>query len=877
MATEPLGSVLPTVQLTIDSTALQSILQSFFDTVNKQLTSQADQIARNKGEIEANALRARQEMQSYVDNSLAKLRSECNEYTDKGCAALASRIDKLEANQEQQLQRIQGIEAAEGARLKREEEAAAEAAAAAEEAKKAAGNKIEALENTVEEVGEQVSDLRVKVDAATEGASAAKACAQAAQERVEACAEEVAATKEAVTELEAKDVARDKADKARRESRVSAAAAAEAVAAAQAQAEATPAPAPAPVASAGDGPPKVDVGNNVAGSAVLLAAIAGLEQELDHFKITQESMITKIKDLESKASSKSGALERKQQKILEEQFKLADKDGDGKVTKEEYEAWLKEKQAAEKLSDGKASGAKGEVSDSTGALPEGAPSWDHKETGGFKPKPAEDNQSETQAAEKVESHVSADVKTFFTDADADGDGTLDLAEWTKTALETESGKAMFEPDLQALKDSEAQLQAQCTNLQARLEKLEEVNAQQQKSDAKQGAIVGFQSAMVSNELQGDLDERQDEIETLRKKLQRERADVSLLHPSKQAEALRDLDKREQELAKLEGQKKRIENAPMDPRYFQKQIEDIQGKLEPNLGRVGLLEEKVASLEELANQAAEDDDEPSYNIETKWLEEINVLHSNIQALAKDKTSTSDVERLERAMTANLNSMKENLKSELSSKAERHDLEEVLKEVVATVESAALEPNEEAKVEALHAALNLVHREMQNKADDTHLEQIKHQLKNLEALRTDPAILGRSIPPPRTASGICLSCDRALDYSQSQLPRSRSASPQGVPASRTPAGVVLAANDDDPAMFAYANEWTKAPHSRANHFYRRGPQYQLRSDSAATGGLPPVDRRHRLKREQTISRGAASVTSITSSDAVFGARSPTRGMD
>jgi len=114
----------------------------------------------------------------------------------------------------------------------------------------------------------------------------------------------------------------------------------------------------------------------------------------------------------------------------------------------------------------------------------------------------------------------------------------------------------------------------------------------------------------------------------------------------------------QELAKLEGQKKRIENAPMDPRYFQKQIEDIQGKLEPNLGRVGLLEEKVASLEELANQAAEDDDEPSYNIETKWLEEINVLHSNIQALAKDKTSTSDVERLERAMTANLNSMKEN---------------------------------------------------------------------------------------------------------------------------------------------------------------------------------------------------------------------------
>ena len=72
------------------------------------------------------------------------------------------------------MQRIQGIEAAEGARLKREEEAAAEAAAAAEEAKKAAGNKIEALENTVEEVGEQVSDLRVKVDAATEGASAAK-------------------------------------------------------------------------------------------------------------------------------------------------------------------------------------------------------------------------------------------------------------------------------------------------------------------------------------------------------------------------------------------------------------------------------------------------------------------------------------------------------------------------------------------------------------------------------------------------------------------------------------------------------------------------------------------------------------------------------
>ena len=47
----------------------------------------------------------------------------------------------------------------------------------------------------------------------------------------------------------------------------------------------------------------------------------------------------------------------------------------------------------------------------------------------------------------------------------------------------------------------------------------------------------------------------------------------------------------------------------------------------------------------------------------------------------------------------------------------------------------------QVEALHAALNLIHREMQSKGDAEELVQIKMQLEQMEALRTHPAMLNR----------------------------------------------------------------------------------------------------------------------------------------
>jgi len=178
----------------------------------------------------------------------------------------------------------------------------------------------------------------------------------------------------------------------------------------------------------------------------------------------------------------------------------------------------------------------------------------------------------------------------------------------------------------------------------------------------------------------------------------------------------------------------------------------------------------------------------------------------------------------------------------------------------------------QVEALHAALNLIHREMQSKGDAEELVQIKMQLEQMEALRTHPAMLNRG-GAATTGKGVCLSCDRPLDFNTAHNHGSPVRTPNSEPVrtpTRTPlpAGVVLANNDDEPGMFQHATEWAKAPHSRANHIYRKGPQYALRAESAMGGGLPPVDRRHRLKMTQ----GSRGVNDFDGG--VMGGRSPSK---
>merc|ERR1712166_846375 len=384
-----------------------------------------------------------------------------------------------------------------------------------------------------------------------------------------------------------------------------------------------------------------------------------------------------------------------------------------------------------------------------------------------------------------------------------------------------------------LQETDKVLQEQCSELECRIDALEvaleEANkvkvdgSTQLGSRASTPGLAGFQRLAYRQELDLQISDRKDKIGSLQRKVQREKAEVSLLAPNKQGAALKNVQGLEHDLQGMEAVLKRIENAPVDGQYFQLQLEEQLAILNPMEGRVELLMEKIGALESLAEEPED-----------------------------EKTGVADVANLESKMMANLKNMKENLNKEINSKAERHDLEEVLKEVVSTVESAALEPNEEAKVEALHAALNLIHREMQSKGDAEELVQIKMQLEQMEALRTHPAMLNRG-GAATTGKGVCLSCDRPLDFNTAHNHGSPVRTPNSEPVrtpTRTPlpAGVVLANNDDEPGMFQHATEWAKAPHSRANHIYRKGPQYALRAESAMGGGLPPVDRRHRLKMTQ-----------------------------
>ena len=91
---------------------------------------------------------------------------------------------------------------------------------------------------------------------------------------------------------------------------------------------------------------------------------------------------------------------------------------------------------------------------------------------------------------------------------------------------------------------------------------------------------------------------------------------------------------------------------------------------------------------------------------------------------------DVNRLEKSFEDNLSFLREQIKSEIGAKADQIQLEDALREVEEKVEAVKQEPDEEAKVEALHAALNLIHREMQGKADANRLHELDENLRSLE---------------------------------------------------------------------------------------------------------------------------------------------------
>jgi len=301
---------------------------------------------------------------------------------------------------------------------------------------------------------------------------------------------------------------------------------------------------------------------------------------------------------------------------------------------------------------------------------------------------------------------------FFDEFDKDHDEGINLEEW-KAAHEAiltprdEPGHGGLGSNemVDLLQETDKVLQEQCSELECRIDALEvaleEANkvkvdgSTQLGSRASTPGLAGFQRLAYRQELDLKISDRKDKIGSLQRKVQREKAEVSLLAPNKQGAALKNVQGLEHDLQGMEAVLKRIENAPVDGQYFQLQLEEQLAILNPMEGRVELLMEKIGALESLAEEP--EDEEPGFSIETKWLEEINVIHTNIQNLAKEKTGVADVANLESKMMANLKNMKENLNKEINSKAERHDLEEVLKEVVSTVESAALEPNEEAKVE------------------------------------------------------------------------------------------------------------------------------------------------------------------------------------
>jgi len=61
-------------------------------------------------------------------------------------------------------------------------------------------------------------------------------------------------------------------------------------------------------------------------------------------------------------------------------------------------------------------------------------------------------------------------------------------------------------------------------------------------------------------------------------------------------------------------------------------------------------------------------EPEYNIESKWLEEINIIHANIEKMKAEASKVVDVERLEKSFESNLAFLREQIKSEIGAKAD-----------------------------------------------------------------------------------------------------------------------------------------------------------------------------------------------------------------
>jgi hypothetical protein len=301
----------------------------------------------------------------------------------------------------------------------------------------------------------------------------------------------------------------------------------------------------------------------------------------------------------------------------------------------------------------------------------------------------------------------------------------------------------------------------------------------------------------------------------------------------------------------------ILHAPLDSTWIAKQLNDKQDALTGVKSQIDDMSTKLQVLVDLANQA--DDHEDDCNIESKWLEEINILHNNMNQMRDEASKAVDVEKLEKSFESNLSFLREQIKSEIGAKADQIQLEDALREVVEKVEAVQGEPDEDAKVEALHAALNLIHREMQGKADAGRLHELDENLRTLEHR-------GRLADGPEGAlmrtpiSSTCLACDRPFTGGAelrdlgplrptthgSGLPslagsQASPSHPYGLGRTTPLAAPPQTADGGGPYHLDTSGElntwqqsenWTKASHSRANHFFRRGPLHPGKDFSATS---------------------------------------------
>jgi len=361
---------------------------------------------------------------------------------------------------------------------------------------------------------------------------------------------------------------------------------------------------------------------------------------------------------------------------------------------------------------------------------------------------------------------------------------------------------------------------------------------------------GAQNKWHHGEVEKFLVDKKKEIRDMKDALQDAKEDVRSL--TGEDRRLKELEIAEltANIQEAEGALDQIVNAPFDSIWFAKRLSEAQGELTKTHKELRVLSNKVDELTALADQAAEE--ESDYNIESKWLEEINLLHNTIENVSKQASKAVDVDKLQKSFESNLEFLRNQIKTEIGAKADQAQIEDALREVVERVEASQQEPDEEAKVEALHAALNLIHREMQGKADAGRLMELDENLRAIEERNAPVDGALRRTP----INSICLACDRPFTSQHQQT----ATSPGGTPLTAMPQGLgpppsrggPLAAppSSFDPEFntFVQTETWTKSPHSRANHFYRNKPMHQR------GGALQPIDRRHRLKREQQGSRGS-----------------------